>query len=268
MSANPVNNPENFDAASAALPDEALIIEVDGFEGPLDLLLTLARNQKVDIAKISVLQLADQYLVFMESVCKKRLELAADYLVMAAWLAYLKSRLVLPQGDEGGEPSAEEAAAQLRWRLKRLEVMREAGARIMARERLGRDIFARGDPEPVRIVLARRQTDTLFDLLTAYSQQQIRKAGGRALEVARAPVLLVEEARARFERFIGYLPEWSVLTRFLPLEWSHGERRKSAIASTLSACLELTRDGLLEIRQLVPYGDIFIKDRASSDREG
>ncbi len=267
MSANPVE-PENFDAAWTASTDETLIIEVDGFEGPLDLLLTLARNQKVDIAKISVLQLADQYLVFMEMVCKKQLELAADYLVMAAWLAYLKSRLVLPQDDEGGEPSAEEAAAQLRWRLKRLEVMREAGTRIMTRERLGRDIFARGDPEPVRIVLARRQTDTLFDLLTAYSGQRIRKAGGRALEVVRMPVLLIEEARARLERFIGYLPEWSVLTRFLPLEWSHGERRKSAIASTLSACLELARDGQLEIRQLRPYGDIFIKDRVSSDQEG
>jgi segregation and condensation protein A len=260
--------PDPFEAAAAVLPQEALIIEVDGFEGPLDLLLALARNQKVDLAKISVLQLADQYLAFMESARKRRLELAADYLVMAAWLAYLKSRLVLPQAkEEEGSGSAEEAAAQLRWRLQRLELMREAGVRLVARERLDRDVFARGAPEPVRIVRTRKQADTLFDLLTAYSTQRIKASGHKTYQPPRPPILLIEEARERLERLLGKLPEWSVLTRFVPLEWRLGDRRRTAIASTFSACLELARDGKIEIRQLSPFGDIFVKDRATSAEE-
>src|SRR5688572_13357073 len=178
-------------------PDEALIIEVDGFEGPLDLLLALARNQKVDIAKISVLQLADQYLAFMDSARSKRLELAADYLVMAAWLIYFKSRLVLPQADTGPGPGVEEMAAALRWRLLRLQQMRDSAVRLMARDRLGRDVFARGAPEPVRVIKTRKYSDTLYDLLTAYSQQRVRALGHRVLQMVRAPIYLVEEARAR-----------------------------------------------------------------------
>ena len=148
-----------------------LIIELDGFEGPLDMLLALARNQKVDIAKISVLRLADQYLAFMESARCRRLELAADYLVMAAWLIFFKSRLVLPQAGGLESAGADEMAAQLRWRLARLQAMREAAARLLARDRLGRDVFARGEPEPIIVVRTRKHADSLYDLLTAYSVQ-------------------------------------------------------------------------------------------------
>ena len=248
-------------------PDEALIIEVDGFEGPLDLLLALARNQKVDLAKISVLQLADQYLAFMDSARSRRLELAADYLVMAAWLIYFKSRLVLPQAETGPGPDAEEMASALRWRLQRLQAMRDSAIRLMARDRLGRDVFARGEPEPVRIIRTRTYTDTLYDLLTAYSQQRIRVLGHRVLEVVRAPIYLIEEARARIERMLGTIPSWALLTRFVPEGWGSGQRRRTALASTFSAALELARDGRLEIRQMAPFGEIFLKDRAPRAEE-
>jgi segregation and condensation protein A len=249
------------------LAEEALIIEVDGFEGPLDLLLALARSQKVDIAKISVLKLADQYLAFMELVGKKHLELAADYLVMAAWLTYLKSRLVLPQAPPADGPDADEMATQLRWRLARLQAMREASVRLMARERLSRDVFARGAPEPVEIVRTRRNADTLYDLLTAYAQQRVKRAGPRVYEMTRFPLFLIEEARGRLERVIGHIPSWSILTRFLPPEWSAGTRRRSALASTFSAALELARDGRIELRQMSPFGEIFLKDRAVKAEE-
>jgi len=249
-------------------PEDALIIEVDGFEGPLDLLLALARNQKVDIAKISVLQLADQYLAFMESARSRRLELAADYLVMAAWLTYFKSRLVLPQSVSQESAGADELAAQLRWRLARLQVMREAAARLLARDRLDRDVFARGQPEPVIVVRMRKHTDTLYDLLTAYSQQRVRSFGHRVYAMARSPVFLIEEARARIERMLGHLPNWSVLARFLPPEWGTGLRRRSALASTFSAALELTRDGRLEMRQMSPFGEILLRDKNVAAGEG
>jgi segregation and condensation protein A len=210
-----------------AASEEALILALDGFEGPLDLLLALARTQKVDIAKISVLKLADQYLAFVEQAGKRKLELAADYLVMAAWLTYFKSRLVLPQAKPDGTPDADEMAAQLRWRLARLNAMREAAARLMARDRLGRDVFQRGAPEPVVVVRTRKYSDTLYDLLTAYSQQRIRKLGHRVYELAHAPILLIEEARGRLERMLGRIPDWSVLTRFLPPEWSFGVRARN-----------------------------------------
>jgi segregation and condensation protein A len=260
--------PEFSEAAAAVSRDEALIVELDGFEGPLDLLLALARNQKVDIAKISVLQLADQYLAFMETARKKRLELAADYLVMAAWLAYLKSRLILPQANPEEAASAGDAAAQLRWRLQRLEAMREASTRLMARERLDRDVFARGAPEPVRLVRTRKQVDTLYDLLTAYSTQRIKSVGVRVYQPARPQVFLIEEARERLERILGNIPEWNLLTKYLPPEWRSGTMRRTALASTFSATLELARDGRVEIRQLVPFGEIFIKDRALGAGEG
>lgn len=258
----------SFGAASSASPEEALIIEVDGFEGPLDLLLALARNQKVDLAKISVLELADQYLAFMESVRRRDLELAADYLVMAAWLAYLKSRLVLPQPNPEEVASAEEAAALLRWRLQRLEVMRESAARIMARERLGRDVFARGNPEPTVVVRNRNYVDTLYDLLNSYSQQRIKRAGHSVYELVRPPVLLIEEARERLERVMGRIPQWNLLTKFLPQDWGTGPRRRTALASMFSACLEMTRDGKLEMRQLTTFGELFVKDRQPEAQEG
>src|SRR3954470_5372097 len=185
---------ENFDDFEIAAPEDALVVMVDGFEGPLDLLLTLARNQKVDIAKISILKLADQYLGFIESAKKLNLELAADYLVMAAWLAYLKSRLILPQ-EKGadGEPSADEMATRLRWRLQRLDAMRAASTRLMGRERLDRDVFGRGDPEAVNVIKLRTYKDTLYDLLNAYATDRVRRLGGKAYRPQMAPVLHIEE---------------------------------------------------------------------------
>src|SRR5476651_2510183 len=191
---------ENFDAFEATtpdfLPDEgALVVAVDGFEGPLDLLLTLARNQKVDIAKISISKLADQYLEFIESAKTMNLELAADYLVMAAWLAYLKSRLILPQPPTvDGEPTPDEMATRLRWRLQRLEAMRQAAARLMGGDRLDRDVFSRGDPEPINVIKLRTYKDSLYDLLTAYATQRVRRLGGIAYKPMIAPVLQIEEA--------------------------------------------------------------------------
>ena len=253
---------DEFEATAIYADEQALTVTVDGFEGPLDLLLTLARNQKVDIAKISILKLADQYLEFIESAKKLNLELAADYLVMAAWLAYLKSRLILPQEKSpDGEPTADEMATRLRWRLQRLDAMRAASTRLMGRERLDRDVFGRGDPEPINVVKLKTYKDTLYDLLNAYATDRVRRLGGKVYRPEMAPVLHIEEARERLERMLGRIPDWSALTRLLPFEWSGGSRRRSAVASTLLACLELARDGKVEIQQLAPFADIFVRDR-------
>lgn len=254
----------DFEATAITAPEDSLFIHVDGFEGPLDLLLTLARNQKVDIAKISILKLADQYLEFIESAKKMNLELAADYLVMAAWLAYLKSRLILPQPPQvDGEPTADELATRLRWRLQRLEAMRAAAARLMGGDRLDRDVFGRGDPEPVNVVKLKTYKDTLYDLLTAYATQRVRKLGHGTYVRPHIPVLQIEEARARIERMLGKISDWSGLDRLIPFEWSGGQRRRSALASTLLACLELARDGKVEIQQLAPFEPVFIRDRVA-----
>src|ERR1700704_60847 len=176
----PAENFDEFESTAIYADDQALNIQVDGFEGPLDLLLRLARDQKVDISRISVLKLADQYLEFIESAKKLNLELAADYLVMAAWLAYLKSRLILPQEQSpDGEPTADEMATRLRWRLQRLDAMRAASTPLMGRERLDRDVFGRGDPEPVNVIKLRTYKDTLYDLLTAYATDRVRRLGGK-----------------------------------------------------------------------------------------
>ena len=250
-------------AASAAEDGEALIVDLEGYEGPLHVLLALARSQKVDLLKLSVLKLAEQYLAFVQHARRMRFSLAADYLVMAAWLAYLKSKLILPQppGTEG-EPTADEMAARLRWRLQRLDAMREAAARLMARDRLGREVFARGAPEPVKVVKLHTHTDTLYDLLTAYATQRLKRAGGKIYKPVHMPVLLIEEARERIERMLGRIGSWSGLSNLLPVDWQGGPRRRSALASTLLACLELTRDGRLELRQLKPFDEVYVRDKA------
>lgn len=261
-SAEQVENFDEFELTAIVADDQALRVAVDGFEGPLDLLLTLARNQKVDIAKISILKLAEQYLEFIETAKKLNLELAADYLVMAAWLAYLKSRLILPQEKAPeGEPTADEMATRLRWRLQRLDAMRAASTRLMGRERLDRDVFGRGDPEPVNVVKLRTYKDTMYDLLTAYATDRVRRLGGKAYRPHMAPVFHIEEARERLERLLGKISDWSALDRLLPLEWQGGARRRSAVASTLLACLELARDGKVEIQQTAPFAEIFVRDR-------
>lgn len=249
-----------------AAPDELLTVTVDGFEGPLDLLLSLARTQKVDLAKISILKLAEQYLTFIESAKRMNLELAADYLVMAAWLAYLKSRLLLPppHDEEEGQLSAGELAVRLRWRLQRLEAMREASARLMASNRMGRDVFARGAPEPVNVVRMTKYVDSLYDLLTAYATGRAKKFKGGSYKLPNPPVIQIEEARIRLERMVGKIPDWCDFYSLMPGEWSGGTRRLSAVASMLLACLELTRDGRMQLRQLAPFEPIYVKDRAGA----
>jgi Uncharacterized conserved protein len=246
-----------------ATDDEKLVVSLDGFEGPLDVLLSLARTQKVDLAKISVLKLADQYLEFIEQAKRMNLELAADYLVMAAWLAYLKSRLILPQPEQKeGELSPDDLAMRLRWRLQRLDQMREAAARLMAGDRLGREVFARGMPEPVNVVKLKTYKDTMYDLLSAYAGERVKKMRGKNYQLRASPVMLIDQARERLERLLGKIPDWSNLAALLPEGWTGGPRRRSALASMFMACLEAARDGRVELRQMAPFEDLFIKDLA------
>lgn len=243
----------------ASAQSEALIVDVDGFEGPLDLLLTLARTQKVDLRRISIVTLVDQYLEFVAKMVRVELDLAADYLVMASWLAYLKSRLLLPKQESAtGEPSGDEMAARLAFRLQRLQAMREAGARLMSRDRLGRDVFFRGEPEGVTVIRRPVWGDTIYDLLKAYAEQRTRKLGVQ-MQVKRAPVFAIEEARKRLERMIGLAFEWSRLDAFLPDLPGLHELKRSALASTFLASLEMAKDGQLELRQANAFGPIYLR---------
>lgn len=246
------------DAETAA---EALIVDVDGFEGPLDLLLTLARTQKVDLRAISVLHLARQYLAFVARARALRIELAADYLVMAAWLAFLKSRLLLPPDPTEAGPSADALAAHLAFQLERLEAMRRAAAGLMARDRLGRDVFARGAPQAVRRSRTVTWTAGLVDIMQAYARLRTRDAF-RPLVLDREGVWTMEAALERLRGAIGHAGDWTDLAAFLPEGWtSDPERRRSATASTLAATLELVRTGALEIRQEDAFGPIRLRAR-------
>lgn len=240
------DNVTSVDARRAA---EALIVDVDGFEGPLDLLLTLSRTQKVDLRKISVLALAEQYLGFIERATTLRIELAADYLVMAAWLAYLKSRLLLPPepGDEG--PSGEELAAHLAFQLERLEAMREQAASLMARDQKGRDFFARGIPEDVTRTRRITYTATLLDLMQGYARIRTRDEF-RPFTMDRDRVLTMEQALDRMRPLIAFAGDWTDLSSYLPEGWgSDPGLRRSATAATFAATLELAKAGDVEIRQ-------------------
>ena len=245
--------------------DPSLVVDVAGFEGPLDLLLHLARNQKVDLARISILALAEQYLAFIERVRALRLELAADYLVMAAWLAFLKSKLLIPKqpGEEG--ESGEELAAVLQFRLKRLEAMRDAAARLVNRNRLGRDVFARGMPEMV--IVEKRNTDSasLYDLLTAYAQQRQKQAINN-VTIARRAVWSLKDARDVLARLIGTLSDWTTLDSFLIQYLAAPEERRTAVASSCAATLEMVREGKLEVRQDQVFAPIYLRGRAQGVR--
>ena len=238
---------------------EALIIDVDGFEGPLDLLLTLGRTQKVDLRRISVLQLAQQYLAFVERAKALRLELAADYLVMAAWLAFLKSRLLLPPDPAEEGPSGEELAAHLAFQLERLQAMRDAAARLMARDRLGRDFFARGQTHEVRRIRRVTYTATLLDLMQGYARIRTRD-DFRPFVLDRESVFTMEQALDRMRGLIGYAGDWGDLMSFLPEGWeSDPVRRRSATAATFAASLELVKEGHLEIRQSETFAPIQLR---------
>ncbi len=256
---------DNVTDLQARLGAEALIVDVDGFEGPLDLLLTLSRTQKVDLRRISVLQLAQQYLAFVEQAKKLRLELAADYLVMAAWLAFLKSRLLLPPDPEDEGPSGEELAAHLAFQLERLQAMRDAAARLMARDQKGRDFFPRGLPEDVSRIRRVRYTATLLDLMQAYARLRTRDEF-RPFTMDRDAVMTMEQALERMRRLIGYAGEWATLESYLPEGWeSDPLRRRSATAASFAAALELAKLGQIEIRQGEIFAPIEIRRKAGPD---
>ena len=250
---------------AGAAGEGGLSVDVDGYEGPLDLLLTLARNQKVDLARISILALAEQYLAFVEEARRLRLELAADYLVMAAWLAYLKSRLLLPEpeGDDD-EPSAEEMAEILAFRLRRLEAMRDAAARLVTRSRLGRDVFVRGDPEPVEIARQSEFQATLYDLLAAYAAQRQKQIVSR-VHVRRRTVWALADAREILTRLLGRVVDWAPVESFLVAYMTGPETTATVRASTFSAALELVREGKLELRQSGAFAPLYVRTAAPRD---
>ncbi len=248
---------DSFELETAPASEaDRLTLDIDGWEGPLDLLLTLARAQKVDLARISILALVEQYLAFIADAKKLRLEIAADYLVMAAWLAYLKSCLLLPK-DPTVDPSPEELALRLQLRLQRLQAMREAGARLIGRDRIGRDVFPRGAPEGLTVVRKAAWRADLYDLISAYGI--VRARGAPAVHVvARRPVMTLDEAIHRLERMIGAKLEWTALEAFLP-ETRDGEFRKSALASSFVATLELARLGKIEIEQAGSFAPLYVR---------
>lgn len=252
---------EDTVSVSDRLAAEALIVDVEGYEGPLDLLLTLSRTQKVDLRQISVLALARQYLNFIEQAQALRIELAADYLVMAAWLAFLKSRLLLPPDPTEEGPSGEELAAHLAFQLERLSAMRESAAKLMARDRLGRDRFARGITEDVARVRRVSYTATLLDLMQGYARIRT-KDEFRPFVMDRKNLMTMEEALDRLRGLIGYAGEWTDILSYLPDGWGGDPaKRRSATASTFAASLELAKEGRIDIRQSDAFAPIQIKRR-------
>ena len=236
-----------------------LIVDLDGYEGPLDVLLALARDQKVDLKRISILALAEQYLVFINEARRLRLELAADYLVMAAWLAYLKSRLLIPESHDDDEPSGEEMAARLAFQLRRLEAMRDVSARLMSRERMGYEVFTRGRPEGIRVIRDSVYDLSLYELLKAYADQTVRKGIDQPLRLRRDFITSVEDAINRLEEILGRMPDWTILQTFLPANLMSPLATRSATASTFAASLELAKQGRLKLRQGQAFGPIYLR---------
>jgi segregation and condensation protein A len=249
---------------TAADDGSALIVDVGGFEGPLDLLLELARHHKVDLKQISILRLAEQYLEFIEKARRLQLELAADYLVMAAWLAYLKSRLLIPAppGTEETEPA--DLAARLAFRLQRLQAMRTASENLMNRSVLGRDVFARGAPEPLVFDTRREYGDNLIDLLKAYAERRKKKLTHQIYVPKRHPTWSIKEARNALERMVGIMDDWGTFDRWLVAYLAEPAMRRSVTASSFTASLELAREGLLELRQEGPFQPIYLRRRANA----
>jgi segregation and condensation protein A len=247
--------------------EPALVVDVEGFEGPLDLLLTLARQQKVDLSKISILALADQYLAFIEAARKLRLELAADYLVMAAWLAYLKSRLLLPEQPAPDGPSAEEMANALAQRLRRLETIRQVAEQLMQRPQLGREVFERGQPEPIAEIKRPQWTATLYDLLSAYAARRQTQARS-FVRVPKRTVWSLAEAREAIERLIGRSFDWSPLDKYLMEYLVEPSLRPTVLASSFAAALELVREGRLEVHQHAAFAPLFVRARPNEGHDG
>ncbi len=261
----PTEFQEDATSVSERLAAEALIVDVGAFEGPLDLLLTLSRTQKVDLREISILALAEQYLAFVEQAKQLRLELAADYLVMAAWLAFLKSRLLLPPDPTEEGPSGEELAAHLAFQLERLEAMRGAAAKLMARDQLGRDFFARGITEDVQRVRRVTYTATLLDLMQGYARIRT-KDDFRPFVMDREAVMTMEQALDRMRHLIGFAGEWTDISSYLPEGWEMDPaRRRSSTAATFAASLELAKEGKIDIRQSETFAPIQIRKRSPQD---
>ncbi|MEO0632998.1 MAG: ScpA family protein [Pseudomonadota bacterium] len=263
------NNDFEEDALSVTerLAAEALIVDVDGYEGPLDLLLTLSRTQKVDLRQISILQLAHQYLAFVEKAKALRLELAADYLVMAAWLAFLKSRLLLPPDPEEEGPTGEELAAHLAFQLERLQAMRDVAAKLMARDQLGRDFFARGQTQELTRVRRVTYSATLLDLMQGYARIRT-KDEFRPFTMDRDAVFTMEQALDRMRGLIGFAGTWTDILSYLPEGWeTDPARRRSATAATFAASLELVKEGHLTIRQTDTFAPIEVRKK-EAPRDG
>jgi segregation and condensation protein A len=243
---------------------EAFLVDLESFEGPLDLLLELARHHKIDLARISILALAEQYLSFISNVRQLRLEVAADYLVMAAWLAYLKSRLLLPAAPGNDEPVAEDLAARLAFRLQRLQAMREAATQLLGRNRLGRDVFERGTPEPLVFATQRQYSDNLFDLLKAYAERRQRLVSHRTYHIKKLPVWSINQAREVLTRLIGAMDDWGRFDVYLHDYLVDPRQRRTVTASSFSASLELAREGTLEIRQDEAFKPLYMRRRRSA----
>ena len=250
--------------ADRGVSEPAMIVDVEGFEGPLDLLLMLARQQKVDLSKISILALADQYLTFVDAARQLRLELAADYLVMAAWLAYLKSRLLLPEAPSGEGPSAEDMALALAYRLRRLEAFRAVAGRLMDRPQLNRDVFARGAPEPIAEIKQPEWSATLYDLLSAYATQRSRSELSH-VRFKKREVWSLAEARSALERLIGQATDWSRLDQFLISYVVEPALAPTVFASSFASALELVREGLAEIHQKESFAPIYMRKRVGAN---
>lgn len=258
----------DFEAAEVAADDgEALIVDLEGYEGPLHVLLALARAQKVDLAQLSVLKLAEQYLAFVQQARRRRFGLAADYLVMAAWLAYLKSRLLLPKPErpKAEEPPAEEMAAHLAFRLAKLDAMRKAADALAERPQLGRDLFGRGDPQAVTVTPSGRIEGDLYELMAAYVAQRSRESARRY--APRTPQAYpLEAARERLRDLLPELDRWTALEGVAPNpRGGEGPSRASFVASTLSASLELVKEGVLEARQLEAFADLYLRARTDAE---
>lgn len=273
-----MNEIENSDIDEFELPDprlgkmddvseeERLIVDIDGFEGPLDVLLTLSRTQKVDLKQISILELVKQYLEFVQQARELRLELAADYLVMAAWLAYLKSRLLLPEEENEDELSAEELAARLTYQLQRLGAIRDRAAELMSRNQMGRDMFARGAPEPVIVTRHHTYELSLYDLLKAYSEQKTRGAAAD-IRIHKRAVYTLDKAIERLSDMLGLAIDWTDLEQFMPSDIDDPQIIRSAKASMFTASLELAKNGKADIIQKQMFGPLFIRGRKQENAE-
>ena len=254
-----------FDAVDAAPDDQTFVVDIDGYEGPLHVLLALARTQKVDLLKLSITRLAEQYLAFVHEARSRNFSLAADYLVMASWLAYLKSRLLLPRNEQKtrDEPPAELMAAALAFRLKKLEAMRTAVEAITARPQLKRDVFTRGDPEATVIVPSDRVELSLYDLMVAYVVQRRREEQRRYTPTQRVEAFALEEARDWLREVMPKLADWTPLDKVAPTRerGEEGPTQASYVASTLSASLELVKEGAMDVRQSRPFDDLYLRRR-------